>query len=128
MAIRTADTIRIVFAEWLTGEGFALKGKWPRWSLERSLGENADREAPYTDKVELLSESVCGQDRNLRRMNVNFAVRHPRTGRDVWMNRPGEEWFEYGDEARLRQELNSCLSRIFGEVLPWMERMRSELG
>ncbi|OWR28091.1 hypothetical protein CDO73_19590 [Saccharibacillus sp. O23] len=121
MAIRTADTIRSAFGELLDGEGFAIKGKWPRWSLERSIGG-------HTDKVELLCEPLPGQDRDLRRMNVNFAVRHPRTGRDVWMNRPGEEWFEYGDEARLREELNSCLSRIFVEVLPWMERMRSELG
>lgn len=122
MTIRTADTIRIVFAEWLAGEGFALKGKWPRWSLERKIGD----EEPYTDKVELLSESVPGHS-GMRRMNVNFAVRHPRTGQDVWMNRPGEEWFEYDDEACLRLELNSYRSRIFGEGLPWMARMRSEL-
>jgi len=120
MAIRTTDTIRDALGGLLEEEGFSLEGKWPRWTLERT-------NRGLTDKVQLLSESAPGHDRNLRHMNVNFAVCHARTGREFWMNRPYEEWFEYRDEERLGRELKSQFSRIAEEVLPWMEHMRSKL-
>ncbi|OWA34670.1 hypothetical protein B9G55_15750 [Saccharibacillus sp. O16] len=118
MAIQTTNIIREILGAALEQQQFSLTGKWPRWSLLRT-------HHGQTDKIELVSESIQGAA-GQRRMNINFAIEHPRSGQDTWMNRPFEEWFEYLDEEQLRKELKSQLPRIVEQVLPWMEQMRSE--
>lgn len=113
MAIQAANVIR----KTLDPHGFEWTGKWPRWCLRREVDG-------FTEKVELFTEANRKDGRGTRRMNVNFALRRPGSEADLWMNRPYEEWFDYDCEETLRTELQSCMSRIETEVLPWMKRMR----
>ncbi|MEJ8306875.1 hypothetical protein [Saccharibacillus sacchari] len=113
MATQAAKIIR----ETLVLQGFEHKGKWPRWYLQRQIDG-------FVEKVELLTEATQKDGHRSRRMNINFAVRRPRSEVDLWMNRPYEEWFDYDCEETLRAELHRCMSRIESEVLPWMNRIR----
>jgi len=113
MAIQTAKIIRETFEL----QGFELSGTWPRWFLRREIDG-------FMEKVELLTEATQKDGSDVRRMNVNFALRRPHSEVDLWMNRPYEEWFDYDCEETLRAELHSCMSRIQSEVFPWMKRMR----